>query len=624
MSDSDIIKSIKKLKSELRRERREIKQIQRELDTRDKIITKIKDASSSQEALFNFAKKQRDTQDIFINLMFDSSPDFIALIDNNRRFVLGTANNFMILGISPDVFSKTHDEDFIKNLSGVFSIESYNNIREKICGALERGETYKYNENSLLKNDILSNFDIFISPFTDSSGAVTGAMLQIHDVTKLNTAVENAKAATKAKSRFLATMSHETRTPMNAIIGIAQIELYKKYLPAECTQALKLIFNSGKALLELINNILKTAKMDSGSDEMNLTDLHISREPMPYGKVLIVDDIETNLYVAKGLLAPYHLNIETANSGVEALRLIEKGNKYHIIFMDHLMPEMNGIETVKKLREMGYDNPIVALTATALLGQMDKFLKNGFNAVISKPIEVRRLDVILNKMIRDKQSQDTLETVRQWAETLKLDTPEPEISRLSEKVIPGLDIIKGLKRYHDDELNYITVLRIYSTNIRTLLRKIEVFNMLDLLDYKITVHGIKGASYDIYISDVGDKALALEQAADAEDFEYILNAHADFIETTHEFLDRLDKLLVEVDSGDEKQEKEKPDEELLLRLQGRCSDYDIDGAEEVMEEISQYRYLHENDLVEWLQEKVKMTYLSDIEDKLKARGGVNE
>ncbi|MCL2054405.1 MAG: ATP-binding protein [Oscillospiraceae bacterium] len=135
-------------------------------------------------------------------------------------------------------------------------------------------------------------------------------------------------------------------------------------------------------------------------------DISVSREPMPYGKVLVVDDVETNLYVAKALLRPYKLEIETAMSGFEAIEKIKNGNAYDIIFMDHMMPLMDGIETLKKLREHGYNGMIVALTANALAGNDEMFRQNGFDGFISKPIDVRHLNNILNKFIRDSHPQE--------------------------------------------------------------------------------------------------------------------------------------------------------------------------------------------------------------------------
>ena len=134
-------------------------------------------------------------------------------------------------------------------------------------------------------------------------------------------------------------------------------------------------------------------------------------EPMPYGRVLVVDDVDANLYVARGLLAFYDINVETCSSGYEAIDKIKKGNFYDIIFMDQMMPGMNGTETMRALREMDYNLPIVALTANALIGQAEEFIKNGFDGFISKPIQTVHLNTILIKHIKDKQSQEVLDAV---------------------------------------------------------------------------------------------------------------------------------------------------------------------------------------------------------------------
>jgi signal transduction histidine kinase/ActR/RegA family two-component response regulator len=126
------------------------------------------------------------------------------------------------------------------------------------------------------------------------------------------------------------------------------------------------------------------------------------REPMPYGKVLIVDDMKSNLDVAVLLLTPYQLQIDIVESGAEAVALIKKGKEYDIIFMDHMMPDMDGMETTRRIRALGYKYPIFALTANAVVGQQDNFLKNGFDGYISKPIDVRQLNDTLNKYVRDK------------------------------------------------------------------------------------------------------------------------------------------------------------------------------------------------------------------------------
>jgi len=135
-------------------------------------------------------------------------------------------------------------------------------------------------------------------------------------------------------------------------------------------------------------------------------------DPMPYGKVLVVDDVDTNLYVARGLLKLYKLQIDTCDSGYGAIERVRNGAEYDIIFMDQMMPELTGMETVQILRQMGYINPIVALTANALVGQAEEFLRNGFNGFLSKPIQTVHLNGVLNKFIRDKQPPEVLEAAK--------------------------------------------------------------------------------------------------------------------------------------------------------------------------------------------------------------------
>ena len=138
----------------------------------------------------------------------------------------------------------------------------------------------------------------------------------------------------------------------------------------------------------------------------------IVQEPMPYGKVLIVDDVIMNLHVAEGLMSPYALQIDYAESGFAAIERIERGDKYDIIFMDHMMPLMDGFETTRRLRSMGYTRPIVALTADTIVGQANLFLKNGFDDFISKPIDIRQLNIVLNRLIRDKHPIEVVEAAR--------------------------------------------------------------------------------------------------------------------------------------------------------------------------------------------------------------------
>jgi len=176
----------------------------------------------------------------------------------------------------------------------------------------------------------------------------------------------------------------------------------------------------GKKMAETLQQF----KMSSASQTEKA---QIIYDPMPYGSVLIVDDVETNLYVARGLLSPYELSMETANSGFEAIDKVKDGGVYDIIFMDHMMPKMDGIEATKILREMGYKGTVIALTANAIVGQAEMFMNNGFDGFISKPIDVRQLNATLNKMIRDKQPFEVIDAARRQKAARKAaqETPQP-------------------------------------------------------------------------------------------------------------------------------------------------------------------------------------------------------
>jgi signal transduction histidine kinase/CheY-like chemotaxis protein len=178
----------------------------------------------------------------------------------------------------------------------------------------------------------------------------------------------------------------------------------------------------------------------------------IVREYMPYGKVLVVDDMEPNLYVVKGLLSSCGLSIDTTTNGPEAIEKIKNGMVFDIIFMDHFMPEMDGIEATKILRSLGYTKPIVALTANALAGQAEIFMANGFDGFIPKPIDTRMLNSTLNKFIRDRYPAETVEAARRLKEKMdkKADPGLPDLSSLKALVVddflPNLNVAGGMLR----------------------------------------------------------------------------------------------------------------------------------------------------------------------------------
>jgi CheY-like chemotaxis protein/two-component sensor histidine kinase len=136
----------------------------------------------------------------------------------------------------------------------------------------------------------------------------------------------------------------------------------------------------------------------------------LTRVDLSYASVLVVDDFPTNLDVAAGMLRKYKMRVDCVTSGRESIGLIAAGEPaYDAVFMDHMMPGMDGIEATKAIRALGTEYaqnvPIIALTANAVSGNEEMFLENGFNAFLSKPINVMNLDSVVHRWVRDKSKE---------------------------------------------------------------------------------------------------------------------------------------------------------------------------------------------------------------------------
>jgi len=232
------------------------------------------------------------------------------------------------------------------------------------------------------------------------------------------------------------------------------------------------------------------------------------REYMPYGSALVVDDIVSNIYVTKGMLHPYGLKIETVCSGFEAIDKIKNGAVYDIIFMDHMMPQMDGIETTKRLRAMGYTNNIIALTANALIGQEEKFLQNGFDGFIPKPIDSRELNALLNNLIRDKKQPEVVEAARR--------------EQRKENTITTFENLNSNELFVLDAENALNTLE-------KLYAKIDTLDDAEINSYIISVHGMKSALANINENELSAIARKLEQAGEERNFAVMLSETPVFI-----------------------------------------------------------------------------------------------
>lgn len=222
----------------------------------------------------------------------------------------------------------------------------------------------------------------------------------------------------------------------------------------------------------------------------------------PTAKVLAVDDNVINLQVIVGLLQPHKIKVDTADGGRECLRLVQK-NQYDLILMDHVMPEMGGIETLRAIRNLDgsyYKNvPVVAVTATAMNGIREMFEAAGFQSYIPKPIDIKQLeDVVLRFISSDKILYGAVE---------EIDESESPI------YIPGVNTEQGIAQCGGSVKNYLSLLQIVVTDGR---KKLEVLERSregeNYETYRIEAHALKSVAASIGAEELSRIALEQENA----------------------------------------------------------------------------------------------------------------
>ena len=301
--------------------------------------------------------------------------------------------------------------------------------------------------------------------------------------------------------------------------------------------------------------------------------VQITRDPMPYGSVLIVDDVETNIYVARGLLTPYELTIDAAESGFTAIEKIKNDLTYDIIFMDHMMPRMDGIEATRILRDMGYTRPIVALTANAVVGQSNIFLQSGFDDFISKPIDIRQLNQVLNRLIRDKYPPDVVNEARRLANIRKgIETEEPEEPFVLERLTA-----EAFTRDAKKALNFL----------ENLMRKGDGISESELRTYTIHVHGMKSALANVGKTEPSAVAKKLEKLGRSGDIEAINNLTPAFISSLFEVLEEIAPKDRNAggETADDSEENKKWLYEKLLVIKAACHEYDESSVENALNDL---------------------------------------
>lgn len=270
----------------------------------------------------------------------------------------------------------------------------------------------------------------------------------------------------------------------------------------------------------------------------------------PKAKLLVVDDNDMNLRVFGQLLKRNGLSVSEADSGFKCLEMV-KEERFDIIFMDHMMPEMDGVETFHKIREgenLCKDVPVIVLTANAVSGAKDMYLAEGFSDFISKPI----MPPVLEKMIMDYLPDELLEEPPAHRKALiaQQEVAEQEDYRLPE--VDGVDWNLAKLHFMDKEI-LLDTLRNFKNTVSTEADKLDkLYANLDddesLLRYKILVHSMKSSSKLVGIIPISGCAKILEDAANAGDRATIRAMHDIFIDRWREYEDKLEAVVPDDDT----------------------------------------------------------------------------
>ncbi|MDO5574229.1 MAG: ATP-binding protein [bacterium] len=358
----------------------------------------------------------------------------------------------------------------------------------------------------------------------------------------------------------------------------------------------------------------------------------ISRFYAPDARVLVIDDNMANLKVAEGLLGQYHTQVVTATGGEETLNILEHDKQYDILFVDHMMPGMDGVELVHRIRETDDDFmktvPIVALTANAIKGVQDMFLSNGFDDFLSKPIEIKRLGQVMRKWIpaekqlkkEEKDSQDLPEN-----ESVTDASNVEQFSQVFARV-ENLNIKEALERCSDDTSILHEVIKIYVASSNDTLERIS--NALEGDNYKnyaTEVHGIKSSSKSIGANMLAEEAYRLEMAGKEDHIQYIEEHNEGFLVVYRLLIKQLKAALELLEPKKEAVVKQAITKELLdakiLDVRAAIGEWESKAATEVIEELQGYEL--DPELEEALTEILEHLEMYDFDLALEKLDGVS-
>ena len=301
----------------------------------------------------------------------------------------------------------------------------------------------------------------------------------------------------------------------------------------------------------------------------------------PDARILCVDDNLTNRKVIKELLSIYQIGADIVDSGKACLKRLEEKSDYHLIFMDQMMPEMDGIETVRRIQNMSGEArkiPVIALTANAVVGDREIFLDNGFSDYIPKPIELKVLENVLLQFLPPDIIRfiDSRNNPKEFGKAI---------------VLPGVNVKLGMNRYGGERTRYLSALRfICDDGEKQVVRMREMLKNKKYEEYGFEVHAIKGFTLGIGAEHVSVLAREQETAAKENNIKVIAEKSEDFIKEYEMLLANIRFVLKEngMDSKEEIQISEEPltEEEFIEKINEISQMLDMLDAKSASDEIN--------------------------------------
>ena len=571
---------------------------------------------SQEEAIKEYAMDIRQAGSVLLTLVSDIL-DFTKLEAGQMKLSDGIYDvssllNDLVNGVSIPLRKKKLDleldiaKDVPYKLSGdeIHLRQILNNLLSNAVKYTDRGKvTLHLGWNRLAGDEIEIDFAV----------KDTGIGIREKDISKLFGAFQRMDTVTRGKN---------DRTGLGLAITNRLVEMMGGKLEVESTFGKGSVFS-----FKIVQKVVEETPLGDFEKKYNES-LHSVKNYKqkfiaPMGRVLVVDDNAMNLAVAQGLLKETRLQVDVANSGEECLELLKR-KTYHVICLDHMMPVMDGVETLHAIKKLegnpSVDTPVIALTANAVTGAREFYLNEGFQDYLTKPIDAEKFETMLIKYLPSNVVYLTKEKGTEDAEA----DNENEISLLESKLSGiGFNIRNGLKYMGNDMALYGKVLQDFHLILEEKEEALRGFlKKRDMPGYAIIVHSLKGNARNVGADDLADEAFELEKMSKAgqlEDVEVrspiLFNLMKSMRKDLKAYLDSESKTAKNsAEPKDEKKVRITEDEwkKALRELAGRLDDFDGDSVNEKLKELKRYDRPESDKKMLRLCEKAVKDYAYDV------------